>query len=795
VEIGALIAFILLLLTPFPAAGDYSHKRLFGLPRVHLMGASAECSRCHSIHSPREGALLLAGERETCSTCHDLPPAKTIHKPVAEGRCSPCHLSHSGESKGLLRGQGDDQCTGCHPAKVGGAHQRGNLPGRCLDCHPPHGSLARRLTRGTMAKPQCLICHGIMLRGRNMHTAVQQKDCSECHNPHSTPPVPVKPCVSCHVSIGKGKVVHQPMEKGCGECHATHTSPEAKLLFSPVPDHCTEVCHPKSAGGRHGPVEHLRPCTVCHDPHASDLARLIRPGFGGLACLDCHGAVVAKPVVHATAAAGRCADCHDPHNPAPRPPVKCVDCHDAVAVGKIVHAPAGEGCLKCHDPHGSVNRYQLRSLPPGLCLTCHTKMAGGRHLTMTLAGECLSCHRPHASGRPGRLAASADLTDCAACHPARKGGRSIHKPVAAGECAGCHSPHSDPPLATVPCASCHDRLLGGVSRHAPVLSGNTGCLKCHAAHGSDRPRLLTADLPALCLSCHPEKKGGLHRRSSMGTDCLACHLPHSASFPRLRRNGGWSDCEGCHQGKRSGRHVHSALTGRPCGECHDPHRQPPLPSVGCRDCHESLAQKNAMHGNLSQKQCLECHTPHSAEEKVVPMKESSSRSCLPCHDDLSRALKAAESLHRALRDAGAGTAGGGDCGACHTGHDGAAPFLKKRYSLEYQAPWTPDAQSLCWGCHNPSLAQARNAAPGASGTPVTSFRDGTRNLHFVHAVGDSQKGFGCWVCHDAHAGFQKHLLNDAPTFNPGRRLALRFVGDPGGGSCESACHPLRGYNR
>ena len=110
-------------------------------------------------------------------------------------------------------------------------------------------------------------------------------------------------------------------------------------------------------------------------------------------CFQCHLDVHAEfnlpqhhPVVE-----GRmnCVDCHDPHGgdifkPAggsglamARTSESCEQCHrDQTRPFVFMHEAMREGCVVCHQPHGSVNEKMLIISDPNLCLRCHSQVQG-----------------------------------------------------------------------------------------------------------------------------------------------------------------------------------------------------------------------------------------------------------------------------------------------------------------------------------------------------------------------------------------------------------------------------------
>src|SRR5881394_2762735 len=143
-------------------------------------------------------------------------------------------------------------------------------------------------------------------------------------------------------------------------------------------------------------------CESCHGPGSlhvksgGDKGTIINPRKSPATCFQCHLEVKAKfdlphhhPVLEGKVS---CADCHNPHK---GDAVKgggtnlmqsvkgggtaflghndtCLQCHTAQR-GPFVfeHEAVREGCISCHDPHGTVNEKMLVSRNANLCLRCH----------------------------------------------------------------------------------------------------------------------------------------------------------------------------------------------------------------------------------------------------------------------------------------------------------------------------------------------------------------------------------------------------------------------------------------
>jgi predicted CXXCH cytochrome family protein len=164
-------------------------------------------------------------------------------------------------------------------------------------------------------------------------------------------------------------------------------------------------------------------CETCHGPGSLHVAagggatNIVNPKNSPQTCFQCHLEVQAKfslphhhPVLEGKVS---CSDCHNPHK---GPAIKsggtelaaanetCFQCHTAQR-GPFVfeHEALREGCLSCHQPHGTVNQRMLTERNQTLCLKCHFQeqtaagviLIGGRdHSAFVSRGTCWSagCH-------------------------------------------------------------------------------------------------------------------------------------------------------------------------------------------------------------------------------------------------------------------------------------------------------------------------------------------------------------------------------------------------------------------
>ena len=130
----------------------------------------------------------------------------------------------------------------------------------------------------------------------------------------------------------------------------------------------------------------------------------------------------------------------------------------------------------------------------------------------------------------------------------------------------------------------------------------------------------------------------------------------------------------------------------------------------------------------------------------------------------------------------------GDCVACHDPH--ASPnfrVLKERYPRRYYAPFSFRSYGLCFTCHDKPFILNEET------DWLTGFRDGHRNLHFLH-VNRKEKGRKCTNCHDIHASIKPKHIRETSVFGTWE-MELLFEKTETGGSCDPGCHEQRSYDR
>ncbi len=397
------------------------------------------------------------------------------------------------------------------------------------------------------------------------------------------------------------------------------------------------------------------------------------------------------------------------------------------------------------------------------CEECHKNYATNT-VTHPAAESCDNCHQSNGAEHPKSGKEGFTLVEvvpglCYFCHEPKNTKSTKHPPVDGGECLTCHSPHSsankflltDSPASNL-CEMCHDLALGDKKViHGPVK--NKECTECHDPHQSDFENLLRKPPKDLCYLCHEPKntKSTKHPPVDEG-ECLTCHSPHGSANKFL-------------------------LTDSPASNL-------------CEMCHDlALGEKKTVHGPVKNKKCTKCHDPHQSDFENL-LKEGSKELCLECHrktikagkrtiTNIGQSLKTTNIIHSALEMDG--------CLTCHDGHasDNNNLLIDKFPSGTYTNVGK-EGYSLCFNCHDSQIMETENT------TDATGFRNGEKNLHFVHLTGSKSRS--CIICHNVHGSENQHLINtDVPFGN--WKMAMNYKVSDNGGSCSPGCHKEEKYDR
>ncbi len=342
----------------------------------------------------------------------------------------------------------------------------------------------------------------------------------------------------------------------------------------------------------------------------------------------------------------------------------------------------------------------------------------------------------------------------------------LHPPFEWGDCTVCHTDAKGEGglIMDTPdlCYMCHEPKDGKKFIHGPVAAG--ACTTCHNPHESENEKLLVASsINELCTSCHQAKGDFLHKTTHIHPpvqdQCTNCHDPHTEDYQyQLKADGKQDLCVMCHVDKEVW-----------------------------------IKEVTVKHGALDRpRKCLECHDPHGSEHPKFLIKETSKDLCLTCHNErlvtdedgfkltnMAKHLDDNPDWHGPIL--------WGDCAACHNPHGSNnlrmlnKPFPKKFYDNFDKEHY------ICFECHEPEKIEDELT------TTATNFRNGDKNMHFVHVKGE--KGRTCRACHDFH-GTKKypHHLREKTSFGK-INFPIRFIETDNGGSCAPACHARRHYDR
>lgn len=288
-------------------------------------------------------------------------------------------------------------------------------------------------------------------------------------------------------------------------------------------------------------------------------------------------------------------------------------------------------------------------------------------------------------------------------------------------------------------------------------------------------------------------------------DCSICHVNADPRKPGPLSKAGNELCFGCHeefQEIMARRYKHAPAL-EACTTCHNPHnsRQKKLLHVElsalCKDCHkairETVERAKVKHGALDRGQrCANCHNPHGANVEKLLIQLPFDL-CVNCHSvdnmkdnngvtltNFKKWLQQNKVWHAPVEAK--------DCSACHRTHGGDNfRLLVADYPAKFYSPYDLKAYALCYGCHNEKVVSEPQTRT------LTNFRDGTKNLHFVH-VNKADRGRTCRACHEVHASRQPHHIRESVPYGAkGWPLRINYTKTATGGSCAKTCHDTRSY--
>lgn len=261
-------------------------------------------------------------------------------------------------------------------------------------------------------------------------------------------------------------------------------------------------------------------------------------------------------------------------------------------------------------------------------------------------------------------------------------------------------------------------------------------------------------------------------------------------------------CIKCHQDLFLKPNKHDSKTNKVCEDCHliSPLEHPKekvgllkkMPEL-CFSCHEAtkdlVSNSGFVHKPVSdEKSCSNCHSSHSSDQNKLLVSNRKDL-CISCHNkpivtdnktlsNFEKLRNATKVLHPPFEDCEK---------ICHNPHaSNDSRLLDIAFPKNNYLSVSADSFALCWECHGSDMIE-KPISKGAS-----SFRNGDRNLHYLHVHGE--KGRNCVICHSPHATNNEHLIREKVSFGKWE-FNMNYTSDENGGSCAPACHSEKKYVR
>jgi len=314
------------------------------------------------------------------------------------------------------------------------------------------------------------------------------------------------------------------LEKGCTACHLDcsrlppgyQPEPSDYYLKAKEPALCLE-CHTaskKDLSSAHGnqPLGNSR-CSGCHDPHTSNLPKLLREfshgPYNARLCSACHPAPVNGIVQLAAADIDLlCYECHTQFKE---------EMQGTTSRHKLL-SQSNRSCVECHDPHAADQEYVLKKPVQDLCLGCHVappdRTTPGKVVRSMPSMDVNTSERQYLK-LSSRYVHEPAKKSCLLCHDAH--GSEFPKELLAPVrdlCMNCHGANSEKIIQSDQAFPLFDGLvslppktfkklkhleLSNKYVHEPA---NVSCAFCHDAHASEYPAELHSSVQDVCLSCH-----------------------------------------------------------------------------------------------------------------------------------------------------------------------------------------------------------------------------------------------------------------------------------------------------
>jgi DmsE family decaheme c-type cytochrome len=286
-------------------------------------------------------------------------------------------------------------------------------------------------------------------------TVIEQNElCLECHEDQA------ESLINSPHRLTSENDISSPITVGCYNCHdgweehiedpdADNISSGPELSFNRQAEICAQ-CH---ATGHQISMVSTDPhgreglgCSECHTVHSNSNFKLTKDDSQNF-CSTCHTVTAAQfknRTSHPLESENiRCTDCHTLDNIKKQNLMQgldwtCQGCHPENAgpflyEHKVTysHLAEGQGCVECHNPHGSANDRLLTQAGDGICKQCHMVPPTHRtqHAGIGTHHSCIECHTEFHGSYSNNKFLDPDLnvklvSDCyeAGCHILSKGG-------------------------------------------------------------------------------------------------------------------------------------------------------------------------------------------------------------------------------------------------------------------------------------------------------------------------------------------------------------------------------------
>jgi predicted CXXCH cytochrome family protein len=193
------------------------------------------------------------------------------------------------------------------------------------------------------------------------------------------------------------------------------------------------------------------------------------------------------------------------------------------------------------------------------------------------------------------------------------------------------------------------------------------------------------------------------------------------------------------------------------------------------ECHTFFQDGKNIHPEKTE--CGSCHLDITDEHLKAESKPTLKQdTCISCHEG----ILGQPYMHAPV--------GKGECSLCHNPHgDRENRYLPESYSRGDFISYSEKEYRFCFSCHKRELLMFPDT--GFS----TGFRDGLRNLHYLH-VNRIKRGKNCKLCHAMHGGTLEKLVADKVLFG-NWNMPLNFQKSETGGKCSPGCHASQQYDR